>query len=114
LYAAHRGRMVLATIYIQEAHAADEWPVGQTISFCNQPQKLDARCSLAKRYVREFSLQAPMLVDTMANKFHEEYAAWPFRFYAIRDGRLALKAQPIEPSYKYDVEDLNRWLEASC
>eukprot|EP01050_Picozoa_sp_SAG11_P004663 SAG11_NODE_303_length_11000_cov_7.979635_5_plen_171_part_00 len=36
-------------VYIEEAHASDEWPVGALTSVCAQPKSLAERCELARR-----------------------------------------------------------------
>ena len=38
-------------VYIQEAHAKDEWPVGEQVSFCEQPKTLEARLAVARHFV---------------------------------------------------------------
>jgi len=97
-------------VYITEAHSADEWPVGETISFCDQPKTLEERCSLARKYVVERKLKVPMLVDDVCNTFENEFAAWPFRFYIFVDDKLELKAQPNTIDYSYDLEEIRTWL----
>jgi len=94
-------------VYIQEAHAADEWPVGKNISFCDQHKTLTDRCSLAKGVnAGEISV----LVDNMNNDFQTKYSSWPFRFYILYNDRIALKGQPSESTYLYDLDDIWKWL----
>jgi len=49
MYNKYKERAVFLVVYITEAHAKDEWPVGKTISFCNQPKALSERCALARK-----------------------------------------------------------------
>lgn len=38
-------------------------------------------------------VQIPMLVDPIDNRFDAVFAPWPIRFYILRHGRIAYKAQ---------------------
>ena len=51
LVAEYKGRatFAIAAVYIAEAHAKDEWPVGSAISCCDQPVELQQRMDLAKQ-----------------------------------------------------------------
>jgi hypothetical protein len=100
-------------VYITEAHARNEWPVGNTVSFCDQPTTLAARCELAQLFVNDHSYLLPMAVDTMSNAFQNAFAAWPFRFYIVSNGKLALKAQPDASSFHYHLDEVDEWIEAN-
>ncbi|CAF0843416.1 unnamed protein product [Didymodactylos carnosus] len=102
--------MRLLVIYIAEAHARDQWPVGKTISCVDQPTTIDQRLKNASQFRKNFNFEMPMLVDNMDNTFHTIYGSWPFRFYVIHDGKLALKAEPGEQSLAYDMDELDAWI----
>jgi len=52
------------------------------------------------------------LVDTIQNQFESSYAAWPFRFYGIVDGKISFKAQPeLFPYFGYDVNKIEDWIQ---
>ena len=57
-------------VYIQEAHASDEWPVGDLTSVTTQPKSLSHRRELA-RTAHEDLLggSVEVLVDDMDNSF---------------------------------------------
>ena len=59
-------RCVFLSVYIAEAHAADEWPVGARISFCDQPRQLGQRVALAASFVQKYDFTLPMVVDDPA------------------------------------------------
>lgn len=99
-------------MYITEAHAADEWPVGPSISFCTQPKETSERCVLARKFVEKTKLDMPIVVDTLENQFESAFAAWPLRFFVVKDGKVVFKAQPNLDDYAYDVLDLSDWLAA--
>jgi len=109
----YHDKVIFLAVYITEAHARDEWPVGKTFSFCEQPKDQQSRCKLAKHCVEQHSYPIPMLVDTMSNQFEHEFAAWPFRYYGIGNGNvLGFKAQPaVAPHYAYDVRTIESWIE---
>jgi len=98
------------SIYITEAHAKDEWPVGSKVSHCKQPKTLSERLAIANAFVKQQEVKLPLAVDTMTNSFQQEYAAWPFRFYVIQDGKMALIAQPTAETHYYTLQDLKDWL----
>jgi len=98
------------TVYIAEAHAKDEWPVGEKVSACDQPKTLEERQTIAKRFVRQHGFKLPMVLDSMDNDFMTTFAAWPIRFYVIQNGRLAYKAQPIASQFTYNIDELEDWL----
>jgi len=87
-------------IYIVEAHAIDEWPVGDPLKV-TQPKTIAERCGVARAFVSEYDLKLPMVVDQLDNNFSDTFAGWPVRFYVVqRDDRsedqwkLVFKAQP--------------------
>ena len=114
----YKERVRVVCVYIVEAHAADEWPVGNKVSFCEQPKTLDERVKLANQFVRQHGLRAPLLVDTMNNCFQKSFSAWPFRFYAVTrtqsslhsQWRVTFKAQPDGQLFGYDWTQLHNWL----
>jgi len=105
-----KGVLFLA-VYITEAHAKDEWPCGETLSFCNQPTSTEERCLLASKYEQKKYISFPVLVDTISNAFENQFASWPFRFFAIKGNKLAFKAKPeLHPHYAYDITTIEKWI----
>ncbi len=98
-------------IYIAEAHARDEWPVGKTISCVDQPTTLSQRLDNARQFKSNFNIQMPMLVDNMENTFHTTYGSWPFRFYVIHHGKLVLKAEPDQSDFAYNLDEIDHWID---
>jgi hypothetical protein len=103
--------MRLLVVYIAEAHARDQWPMGKTISCVDQPKTLEERLENARQCKKNFNFDVPMLVDNMNNDFHLTYGSWPFRFYVIYEGKLALKAEPHENTFVYDMKQLDAWID---
>jgi len=49
----------------------------------------------------------------MSNDFQTTFSAWPFRFYVVANGKLALKAQPDALSFHYNLDEIRQWIEAN-
>ena len=106
-------------VYIEEAHAVDEWPVGSLTSVTEQPKALEQRIELAQRVhvsptLLNGATNVEVLCDSMANYFQDVMACWPIRFFVLEpaSGVLQFKAQPdLSPDvYGYPLESLSDWL----
>jgi len=87
------GKVDFLGVYISEAHANDEWPLG--VQYCyNQPKTMENRLAIANGFVKDFNFKIPMLVDTMTNQFDSVFASWPERFYIVQNGSLTLIGRP--------------------
>jgi len=111
LYARYSERAHFAAIYIAEAHARDEWPVGKTVSFVDQPTQIEQRLEVAALLRTATSFPLPLLIDSIDNSFQSAYAAWPFRFYIIYRGKIVVKAQPDPVTHGYHLTDIEDYLE---
>lgn len=80
-------------IYIAEAHAIDEWPVGDPLKIM-QPISTIERVGIASKFKKDYNFLLPMLVDTVQNEFEQTYSAWPIRFYVIHEDKIVFKANP--------------------
>jgi len=109
LYQEYKNRADFLTVYIREAHAVNEWPLG--VKYCwNQPKTIMERISLAKLFVTEMKYQIPVYCDTMENMFNGIFSAWPERYYIFYEGKLAYKAMPHGENFEFS--ELKDWLEA--
>ena len=72
----YRHRAVFAFVYIQEAHAVDEWPVRSINADVRQHRSLEDRTAAARRLQAEFPLHAQMhlLLDNEHNDFNCTYS----------------------------------------
>ena len=114
-------------VYIAEAHAADEWPVGNPVRY-NQPTVLSERLCIAQDFVNEFGIdcdELPLVVDDMCrldddgegdgahcadnNPVDTAYAMWPTRLYVVRNGEVKFKAEP-NLQHEYKLEELEDFL----
>ena len=106
-----RRKVGFKVVYILEAHAYDEWPVGSRQFHYPQATTLEMRAQAAHDMKTRLGLQAPIVLDSANNDFEREYAPWPFRFYVISDGKILMKPTPIDGSYDLcDLWDLLRSL----
>lgn len=107
-----------AFVYIEEAHATDEWPISSSryvpdneIISVKQPRLVSERVALAQRFVQTFGLGSELKVlvdDPKGNAFQAAYAPWPIRIYVIENGRMEYISSP--ENCTHDVEELKVWL----
>lgn len=86
-------------VYILEAHARDEWPVGSAQFSYPQAQTLEQRAQAAIHLWTRLQLEIPIVLDGPTNDFERLYAPWPFRFYILRNGVVLQRADPISGGY---------------
>lgn len=75
------------SIYISEAHATNEWPLGRRVCI-SQHENIQERMEAAQSYRKGMGAVMPMVVDTMDNSFNSQYNAWPERLYIVTNGVL--------------------------
>ena len=109
-----------AFLYIEEAHACDEWPIrssrympnGEVVSV-KQPRLVSERVALAQSFVDSFDLGPEMkiLVDDpeQGNLFEKAYAPWPIHIYVIENGIMQYISAPTDCAH--DVSELRAWLK---
>lgn len=98
-------------VYIQEAHASDEWPINNLpLGADGSPVVVNQHICLEERYraaellrsTQTFHPSIHFLVDSMNNEFNAAFASWPFRVWALEQGKIAYAAQPDELSLEYE------------
>jgi len=102
-------------VYIAEAHALDEWPMGDgypgsEYKAVMQPKSVSERCEVAAMFRKEIGCELPMVVDGPDDEFERTYSAWPLRFYIISEGKIVYKAQPTA-RYRYSLPELRESIE---
>jgi hypothetical protein len=85
-----------AFVYIREAHAEDEWPIGSSVVVPQQPRSLDERAGVARRCVAALGLEdVTVLVDHVDDAYERTFHAWPVRFHVVdADGRVRMVGEP--------------------
>lgn len=89
MYDRYKDRAAFLTVYINEAHADDEWQMDvnreEQVVF-RQPTTFEERHALAKVLVERLKYRLPLAIDGMDNGADRSYAAWPERIYVIGTG----------------------------
>ena len=109
----YRDRADLLTIYIEEAHALDEWPIGSRIAYA-QPKSDADRLSIVRDFITATGYRLPMLVDPVSrgNPFSRLYAPWPIRFYIInQQNTFSYIAAPVGCSFS--LTEISQALDAA-
>ena len=101
-------------MYISEAHAKNEWPVGDPVKV-DQPIVLSERLKIASdfRDFYDFPDDFNIVVDNPdSNQFDTLYSCWPTRFYGVYDDNsIGYKAEP-SATHEYDIEEVTEFLES--
>lgn len=102
-------------VYITEAHAVDEWPIGSDI-VVKQPKTIDERKKICKQFIEHSNWDQtliPMYLDEIQNHFDDTYAAWPVRFYIVQEEKMQYIAEPIGESYSMEIleEEINKTIQ---
>lgn len=73
-------------VYIQEAHATDEWPISSSrfngdrgIVSITQAKTIEHRVQAMQAFQRDFQLQMPVLAADIEGVFEEAFKPWPIR-----------------------------------
>ena len=105
LYATYKDRTNIFTLYLEEAHAEDEWPIGSSIKILAHKTIFD-RAEAVNLLRKETGYAVPTILDNMKNEFNNLFKAWPIRFYIISDGILRWVAMPKDGMFSFaDVEN---------
>ena len=106
------------TIYIEEAHPADEWRLPQSRVEKELEEQGDApiemhanmteRLETARLFVDRKGIAADVVVDTMKSEVLDHYQAWPERLYIIVDSIVVYKGG-VGP-FHYDLTEVEQWL----
>lgn len=110
------------TIYITEAHAHDEWPIGEQykVGFpqLNQPKSLQERFSAAAALKTDFDWPTEIYADDMDNRVRDELQGWPLRIYAFMPPalqatstkKLTVAVRPEPRNFTYDLQEVREYL----
>ena len=82
----------MLTIYIEEAHAVDEWVLPESqVEVSGEGaipvhRSISERLFAARRLVSNRHIMSEVVCDSMAGHICDRYLAWPERLYIIVDG----------------------------
>ena len=112
----YKASVTFVFVYIEEAHAIDEWPNPSVNSTVTQHKTIHDRLSAAKLFRSSFEIHkdCKIVLDNMNNDYNRILPSWPFRFYVIDKGLVLLKTMPegIE-SDEVSLDQLIDWFEHS-
>lgn len=76
--------MNFVSIYIQEAHADDEWPIRTEEKLkIKQHETMEDRQRAGKLLQEEYGWNIPLFHDSMQNPFQNMYHGWPMRLVLV-------------------------------
>lgn len=107
----------MLTIYIEEAHATDEWFFPDAVDVKSGGaviavhKNLSDRIQAAKTFVQNKEFPVEIVVDSMKSEVIDRYFAWPERLYIIMDGVVVYKGG-MGPN-DYLIEEVDDWLGRS-
>jgi hypothetical protein len=109
------------TIYIEEAHARDEWWLPSSPEAADRRSIAAHRCvedrlQAARRFLAHSAgafpslggSDAPLLCDSMAGHAVDRYGAYPERLYIVQGGRVVY--QGGKGPFGYKLPEVQRWL----
>ncbi len=108
----------LLHIYIEEAHAVDEWILPESVVMkSGEVADIKAHVTLADRtaaarlLVKNRSVLGEMMCDSMEDNVSDRYGAWPERLYILIDGVIVYQGG-IGP-FDYKLAEVQTWLETN-
>lgn len=79
--------MFVITIYIKEAHACDQWKLGNRINI-KQHQTSEDRVDATRLMMKEMNFRIPTIVDSIENGYEEAFAVWPEKFVIMNNNGI--------------------------
>ena len=115
LYFKYKHLINFISIYIQEAHADNEWPIRTDKQLkINQHCDIDDRIKASKLLIDKYEWKIPLYIDSYPdNEFSTIYNGWPMRVILINNQDMTIDyvAQQIKPYQGFLQFQLFRDLE---
>ena len=111
----YAGRFAFLSVYLAEAHATDEFPLGNHVQV-RRHASLAERATAAQRFAAAVGWKLPLWLDTMDDALTDALAAHPERFYVVApaEGQCARLLFYAPSRYGgYQLDDLEDFLRAS-
>lgn len=103
----------LLTIYIEEAHAADDWSLPHFLHHPGADLKMhrtfDDRVQAAQRFIKENDYPIEVVCDSMENSVLNQFEGWPERLYIIENSIVVYKGE--QGPFGYKPHEVRKWLE---
>lgn len=101
LYKNYNGKINFLFVYILEAHASDEWPLGDHVVI-PQHKTLEERLKAAKDFQEKYEFNFPMVVDSMENEYQNTYSVWPERYMVLLNETIDYVSYPTNRGFLID------------
>jgi hypothetical protein len=105
----------MLTIYIEEAHAIDEWNLPDSeiiqngeVNDITVHKNIHERISVAKRFIKNRNIKCNVVCDSMKGDIVDSYGAWPERLYIIMNGVIVYQGG-LGP-FDYKLGEVQDWL----
>lgn len=107
----YAGRADVLFTYLNEAHAADQWPISypiRTNAHTCIEDRTSAACAFRARSAWE-SAPIHIAADTMADTAQTVFGAWPFRLFVLHNDKVLMRGEAEDYTFPvYQVEDCLR------
>jgi len=105
----YRDQVNSLTVYIKEAHANDQWPLGNEVVI-SQHKTVEDRINAAKLFQQNTNYLVPLVIDTIENTVNDTYAMWPEKAFIIVDGKISYLTPPrVDQEMEWET-GLEEWL----
>lgn len=82
-------------MYIEEAHATDEWNIGMSAgSIVESHKTLEDREKCIESFKNSNNVIFPIYPDDMDSNFMNTFASWPVRCFIVKDMKLEYISEP--------------------
>lgn len=89
-------------VYINEAHAADVWNIGESAGTINYKHKtIEDRIGYMNKFITEYKIDIPMYADAISDEFEKTYACWPTRFFVTENTKLTKIGMPQDSEFDF-------------
>ena len=103
------------TIYIEEAHARDEWWLPEAPGAheggkgcIRNHRTIEERIQAAKKFITDLNFPCEMVCDSFDEDINDKFGAWPERLYIIVDGVIVY--QGGNGPFDYKLAEISDWL----
>lgn len=108
----------MLSIYIEEAHALDEWVLPESLVETEMDTHIKVHTTIQERIAAAKLLQQrratgpdlEIVCDSMSGEVVDRYQAWPERLYIVLDGLVVYKGG-MGP-FEYKLFEVQEWLAA--
>ena len=102
----------MLTIYLEEAHAVDDWAVPlsrRTGGHIRLAKNINQRIAAAKSFIADNNYPGEVVCDCMSNNVGIAFDAWPERLFIVDEGILVYKGG--KGPFDYKPEEVLAWLQ---